>query len=185
MVRKDKNFKLSISLLMALVLLMLPSAALAADVNYGSGDYSGTTGKGSKEWKYNTGGRGVRISIYFVEGGKENFADPNCEIYPIGKPTDFAKYEMDYNAKPEYIVDDYSKMSVFDYMNREGKKYSAQHSSIEPFHYVKASEPICQSMPDIMYADRSDWERWFTGNDFENIPNQHEGIITDRFSSHA
>ena len=86
--RKDKNFKLSISLLMALVLLMLPSAALAADVNYGSGDYSGTTGKGSKDWKYNTGGRGVRISIYFVEGGKENFADPNCEIYPIGKPTE-------------------------------------------------------------------------------------------------
>jgi hypothetical protein len=88
MVRKDKNFKLSISLLMALVLLMLPSAALAADVNYGSGDYSGTTGKGSKEWKYNTDGRGVRISIYFVEGGKENFADPNFEINQIGKPTE-------------------------------------------------------------------------------------------------
>jgi hypothetical protein len=185
MVRKDKNFKLSISLLMVLVLLMLPSAALAADVNYGSGDYSGTTGKGSKEWKYNTGGRGVRISIYFVKGGKENFADPNCKIYPIGRPTDFAKCEMDYSAKPEYIVDLYSGMSVFDYMNREGKKYSAQYSSIEPFHYVKASESICKSMPDIMYADRSDWERWFTGNDFENIPNQHEGIITDRFSSHA
>ena len=88
MVRKDKNFKLSISLLMALVLLMLPSAALAADVNYGSGDYSGTTGKGSKDWKYYTDGRGVRISIYFVEGGKEKFADPNFEINQIGKPTE-------------------------------------------------------------------------------------------------
>jgi len=170
MVRKDKNFKLSISLLMALVLLMLPSAALAADVNYGSGDYSGTTGKGSKDWKYNTGGRGVRISIYFVKGGKENFADPNCKIYPIGRPTDFAKYEMDYNAKPEYIVDDYTGRSVFEYMNRGGLGYKQKSASIEPFHYVKASEPICQSMPDIMYADRSDWERWFTGNDFENIP---------------
>jgi hypothetical protein len=94
MVRKDKNFKLSISLLMVLVLhillilLLLPSAALAADVNYGSGDYSGTTGKGSKEWKYNTDGRGVRISIYFVEGRKEKFADPNFEINQIGKPTE-------------------------------------------------------------------------------------------------
>ncbi|NLP08197.1 MAG: hypothetical protein GX385_08360 [Clostridiaceae bacterium] len=94
MVRKDKNFKLSISLLMVLVLhillilLLLPSAALAADVNYGSGDYSGTTGKGSKDWKYYTDGRGVRISIYFVEGRKENFADPNFEINQIGKPTE-------------------------------------------------------------------------------------------------
>lgn len=121
MVRKGKDFRLSISLLMVFVLLMLPSAALAADVNYGSGDYGGTTGTGSKEWKYYTGGRGVRISIYFVEGGKKNFADPNYEIYQIGRPTDFAKYEMDYSAKPEYIVDEYSGMSVFDYMNREGK----------------------------------------------------------------
>ena len=94
MVRKDKNFKLSISLLMVLVLhillilLLLPSAALAADVNYGSGDYSGTTGKGSKDWKYYTDGRGVRISIYFVEGRKEKFADPNFEINQIGKPTE-------------------------------------------------------------------------------------------------
>ncbi len=88
MVRKDKNFKLSISLLMALVLLMLPSAALASGVNYGEGEYGGSTGTGTSRWKYNTDGRGVRISIYFVEGGKENFADPNFEINQIGKPTE-------------------------------------------------------------------------------------------------
>ena len=170
MVRKNKNFILIISLLMVLVSLMMPSVALASGVNYGEGEYGGSTGTGTSRWKYTTEGRGVRISIYFVEGGKENFADPDCQIYPIGKPTDFAKCEVDYTAKPEYIIDDYTGRSVFDYMNRGGLGYKQKSASIEPFHYVKASESICKSMPDIMYSERSDWEQWFTGNDFANIP---------------
>jgi hypothetical protein len=169
MMRLNYRRKIYIGLIIILILSMLSSTVLA-DVNYGGGDYGGSTGKGTVKWKYTTAGRGVRISIYFVEGGKENFADPDSQIFPIGNPTDFAKHEVDYSVYPDYVVDVYSGMSVFDYMNRGGKEYSSKSASIEPYHYISSSDPVSKSMPDILYSERSDWEEWFTGNDYENIP---------------
>ena len=168
MMRLNNKSKLYIFLTIVLILSMLPTAIFAT--NYGEGDYGGSSGKGTSQWKYTSAGRGVRIGIYFVEGGKEDFADPSTTIFRIGKPTDFAKQEVDYKTYPEYVVDEYSGMSVFDYMNRGGQDYSSKSASIEPYHYIKSSDPVSISMPDILYSDRADWDEWFTGNDYANIP---------------
>ncbi|NMA33403.1 MAG: hypothetical protein GX940_02485 [Clostridiaceae bacterium] len=53
MARKDKDFRLSISLLMVFVLLMLPSAALAADVNICAFFRSRHGQSGYQTWIYN------------------------------------------------------------------------------------------------------------------------------------
>jgi hypothetical protein len=60
-------------MVMVLILSMFPVTVSVADVNYGESEYGGSSGTGTSQWKYTTAGRGVRISIYFVEGGKENF----------------------------------------------------------------------------------------------------------------
>lgn len=106
MKRSVRNMLLAI----AVIVSLLPLDIFAA-TNYDSGSYDGSSGKGTTDWKYTTAGRGVRISIYFVEGERKNFADLGCQIYPIGLPTDFAKKEVNYKSLPEYIVDYYSEMS--------------------------------------------------------------------------
>ncbi len=166
--RLNNKSRFKIFLTIVLILSMLPSAVFAA--NYGEGDYGGSSGKGTDQWQYTSAGRGVRIGIYFVEGERENFADPKCTIYPIGDPTDFAKYEVDYEKYPQYKVKLYSGRSVFEYMNRSGLEYKQKYASIEPYHYIKSSDPVSISMPDILYSDRADWDEWFTGNDYANIP---------------
>jgi len=93
-------------------------------------------------------GRGIRVSIYFVEGGEENFAnslppensneqgDPSKPyVIQIGKVTDFSKEVLEnikqkYNTKYDYTVQYYSGMSVFDYMNGQGRQLRLRNASL-------------------------------------------------------
>ncbi|NLK87708.1 MAG: hypothetical protein GX279_09485 [Clostridiaceae bacterium] len=83
--------------------LLLPMVSMAV-VNVDTGDAGGDTGKGSNEWAFSLIGRGIRIGIYFVEGGEANFAnglrpegsdesDDSEKPYVrrVGLPTDFPK----------------------------------------------------------------------------------------------
>ncbi len=140
--------RLMIFMTIVMLLSMIPMVAVEAsddDVNYDTGDAGGNTGTGSTEWAFSLRGRGVRIGIYFVEGGEENFAHgirpeemeyneetENSEeteeteipyVIQVGYVTDFSKEVLEnmqrkYGTKYDYTVEYYTGMSVFDYMNK-------------------------------------------------------------------
>ena len=157
--RSCKSIKTMCFVLIA-ILSLLPLSVLAddGDINHGEGEYDVSTGDGKSDWKYWTGGRGIRISIYFVEGEEENFSKNTKQVkseeseeivevpvtvYQIGKPTDFAKYN------PYYTVDVYTRRSVFDYMNKSGTLYKPILTVDEPYKcIVDQSKSITKSMPD-------------------------------------
>ena len=182
--------KLIIFLTIAVMLLLifLPMASLA-EVNVDTGDAGGDTGKGSSEWAFSLIGRGIRIGIYFVEGGEENFAnglrpegakepdDPaKPYVIPIGYVTDFSKEVLEniqkkYGTKYDYTVQLYTGMSVFDYMNGKGNVYATNSAAIEPYKYKKPGDSdVITSMPEPFKCSKDDWVQWFTGNDYKNIP---------------
>lgn len=141
-------------------------------MNHGRVDAGGETGDGSDDWAYTTIG-GVRIGIYFVEGGADKFADPTATVYQIGKPTDFTKSVLE-NVKSskgyDYTIDIYSKWSVFDYMNKDGEVYNPVRVKITPYTYKKPSDSsIISSMPNPLNCETKDWVDWFIGNDYKNI----------------
>jgi hypothetical protein len=176
---------MSIKIILCVVLIAILSSShlfIFADdgINHDEGEYDVSTGDGESDWKYWTGGRGVRISIYFVEGGEENFskdtkqvkseeneetAEVPVQVYQIGKPTDFAKYN------PYYTVDVYTRRSVFDYMNKSGKPYKPILTVDEPYKcIVDQSKSITKSMPDPKTCTTEEWTEWFTGGNYKNIP---------------
>jgi hypothetical protein len=168
--------------------LLLPMTSLAV-VNVDTGDAGGDTGKGSNEWAFSLKGRGIRIGIYFVEGDEANFANgllpegsdesddsEKPYVIPIGYVTDFSKEVIEniqkkYGTKYDYTVQLYTGMSVFDYMNGEGRAYTKTDASIEPYKYVKPGDSdIIDSMPEPFKCSKDDWVEWFTGDDYKNIP---------------
>jgi hypothetical protein len=176
--------KLMIFMTIFMLLSMIPMVTVEAsddDVNYDTGDAGGNTGTGSTEWAFSLRGRGVRIGIYFVEGGEENFAhgirpegstEPDDPEKPyvrrVGLPTDFSKEVLEnmqrkYGTKYDYTVEYYSKMSVFDYMNKDGRSFKLKNASVEPYEYVKPPESIISSMPEPFSCTKDDWVEWFTG----------------------
>ncbi len=182
--------KIIIFLMVAAILssLLLPMTSLAV-VNVDTGDAGGDTGKGSNEWAFSLIGRGIRIGIYFVEGDEANFANgllpegsdesddsEKPYVIPIGYVTDFSKEVIEniqkkYGTKYDYTVEYYSGMSIFDYMNKEGRAYKLRDASIEPYKYVKPGDSdIITSMPEPFKCSKDDWVKWFTGDDYKNIP---------------
>ncbi len=176
---------LTIAMMMSLIFASVPSLA---GVNIDSGDAGGDTGKGSNEWAFSLIGRGIRIGIYFVEGGEANFAhglrpegneEPDDPEKPyvrrVGLPMDFSKEVIEdiqkkYGTTYDYTVEGYSEMSVFDYMNKEGRPYKLKDASVEPYEYIKPTLDIITSMPEPFQCSKEDWVEWFTGDDYKNIP---------------
>ena len=135
-----KKLKIFLTIAMMMSLIFVPMTSLAG-VNVDTGDAGGDTGKGSNEWAFSLIGRGIRIGIYFVEGGEANFAhglrpDGNEEpddpekpyVRRVGLPMDFSKEVIEniqkkYGTKYDYTVEYYSGMSIFDYMNKDGISY--------------------------------------------------------------
>ena len=156
---------LSVVLSIVMILHIL-SLHVLAETNHGGSDAGGETGKGSSDWKSTTKGRGIRIGIYFVEGKEVEFANPEATVYQIGNPTDFAKAGIPSN----YTVKEYTRRSVFDYMNKKGLTYNPIYTTEEPYTYVHPSDPIIKSMPEPFEGTREKWKEWFEGNNYKNIP---------------
>ena len=178
--------KLILFIQVIIALSMLLSTIISfADVNVDTGDAGGDTGKGSNEWAFSLIGRGIRIGIYFVEGGEENFAnglrpegkeEPDDPAKPyvrrIGLPTDFSKEVLEniqkkYGTKYDYTVQYYSGMSIFDYMNKDGRQFKLRNAAIEPYKYKKPGDSdVITSMPEPFQCSKDDWVQWFTGDDY-------------------
>ncbi len=186
LIKTELAIFLTIAMMMSLIFASVPSLA---GVNIDSGDAGGDTGKGSNEWAFSLIGRGIRIGIYFVEGGEANFAhglrpegneEPDDPEKPyvrrVGLPMDFSKEVIEniqkkYKTQYDYTVEYYSGMSIFDYMNKDGRSYFTYRASNYPYKYKKPGDSdIIQSMPEPFQCSKEDWVEWFTGDDYKNIP---------------
>lgn len=146
-IKLKRIFSAAIAVVMILLMLSLPALA---ETNHGGGGAGGETGKGSSDWKFTTNGRGIRISIYFVEGKRKESGNPDAEVYPIGDPTDFAKAGIPSN----YTVKEYTRRSVFDYMNKKGLTYNPIYTTEEPYTYVHPTESVVKTMPEPFEGTR-------------------------------
>ena len=174
---------ISIFVMIAMLITMLPTSSVYADTNVATEEVSGSTGSGTNDWKYGPDPvrMGVRISFYWApradgDNVTEWESDFKGTAIQVGRTTDFA------SAAPYYGVDYYSTKSVFDYMRYDDTKTSTEYKPIFTSGAVKYKYnnslklKTTIAMPDPTTATAKDWEKWFESPDkdgdetYVNIP---------------
>ncbi|NLU52587.1 MAG: hypothetical protein GXX10_06965, partial [Clostridiaceae bacterium] len=153
-------------------LLMLPAFAgnndsLPSNPNKGSG-------KETDLWSYSSQFEGIRLSIYFApnkdgKSARERFKTGE-DVILVGKKIDITK------TGPRYYVEEFTDLSIYDYMNRKKPYITTSTTEKTPYNYEDPKTKVFVStMPKVFGGTKDMWDNWFESpvngeKTYQNIP---------------